>query len=140
MVEKIELIRLEKGISGTFGVLRMDGQVFCVTLEPPDRNNEPDVSCIPSGNYACHRVESPRFGTTFAVTDVPERDHILFHSGNIAGDTHGCVLLGREFGLLRGDRAVLNSGRTFARFMKRCHGTKAFQLTIEEACGEGAWK
>lgn len=137
MVEKAELIRLEKGYDGTFGVLRLDGQVFCVTLEPPDRGNAANVSCIPAGRYACRRVESPRFGVTYEVTGVPGRSHILLHPGNLTEDTHGCVLLGKHFGLLRGDRAVLNSGRTFTEFMERCHDAEGFPFVIEELC-EGA--
>ena len=140
MIEKMELIRLEKGGDGTFGVLRLDGQVFCVTLEPPDKGNERDRSCIPAGRYRCCRVASPRFGDTFEVTDVPDRTHILLHPGNTASDTAGCVLLGREFGDLEGRRGVLRSGATFARLMDRCAGQDRFEFTIQELCGEGVCK
>lgn len=139
MVESAELIRLETGADGTFGVLRLDGKVFCVTLEPPSLENAVNVSCIPVGQYRCRRVQSPRFGETFEVADVPGRTHILLHPGNVTDDTQGCVLLGRHFGLLRGDRAVLNSGRTFDDFMDRCHGAEEFVLTVEAVHEEGAW-
>jgi len=137
MVERVELIRLEKGEEGTFGVLRMDGRVFCVTLEPPDRGNRPEVSCIPAGQYRCRRVASPRFGETFEVGDVPGRSHILVHAGNLAGDTRGCLLLGREFGAVDGRRGVLRSAETVARFLDRCREADGFDLTISELCGEG---
>lgn len=148
MIEKVELIRLEKGASGTFGVLRLDGNVFCVTLEPPDDGNVRNESCIPVGVYRCRRIDSPRFGSTFEVEDVPGRSHILFHPGNVKGDTRGCVLLGKYFGLLRGDRAVLNSGRTFNRFMEQCLDVESFSFVIDEMCQdesdgmrkEGSWK
>ena len=140
MIEKMELIRLEKGGEGTFGVLRLDGQVFCVTLEPPDRGNARDRSCIPAGRYRCCRVASPRFGDTFEVTDVPGRTRILLHPGNTASDTSGCVLLGREFGDLEGRRGVLRSGATFARLMDRCAGQDRFEFTIQELCGEDVCK
>lgn len=140
MIKNMELIRLEKGDEGTFGVLRLDGQVFCVTLEPPDRGNLRDLSCIPAGRYRCRRVASPRFGDTFEVTGVPGRSHILLHPGNTAADTSGCVLLGREFGDLAGRRGVLRSGKTFARLMDRCAGQDRFDFTISETCGEGVCK
>ena len=148
MIEKVELIRLEKGASGTFGVLRLDGKVFCVTLEPSDNGNIRNASCIPVGLYRCRRVDSPRFGPTFEVADVPDRSHILFHPGNVSGDTQGCVLLGKYFGLLQGDRAVLNSGRTFNQFMEQCLDVESFSFAIEETCQtgsdgmhkEGSWK
>lgn len=139
MIERAELMRLETGAEGTFGVLRLDGKVFCVTLEPPDRDNVANVSCIPEGRYVCRRVESLRFGDTFEVTDVPGRTHILLHPGNVTDDTQGCVLLGRQFGLLRGDRAVLNSSRTFADFMEQCGDAEEFDFTVAAVHEEGVW-
>lgn len=139
MIENAEVIRLESSEEGTFGVLRLDGRVYCVTLEPRDLDNREGVSCIPSGTYQCRRTRSPRFGETFEVRDVPGRSHILFHAGNVQGDTRGCVLLGRHFGLLRGERAVLNSGRTFSEFMELCEGADSFQLTVGDAWGDGSW-
>lgn len=139
MVYRAELVRVEKSDEGTLGVLRLDGQAFCVTLEPPDKGNAANLSCIPAGRYECRRVVSPRYGETYEVCDVPDRSHILFHPGNVSGDTMGCVLLGKHFGYLRGDRAVLNSGRTFAEFLQRVQGVEAFPFIVDEACGEGAW-
>lgn len=140
MINQVELIRLETGDDGTFGVLRVDGKVHCVTLEPPDEDNRQNVSCVPEGEYVCRRIHSPRYGNTFEVADVPGRTHILFHPGNVVGDTRGCVLVGRQFGLLRGDRAVLNSGKTFDGFMALSEGIDEFRLTIENVCKEGQWK
>lgn len=137
MADKFELTRLESTEAGTFGVLRHNGQVFCLTLEPPDRNNAPDISCIPTGRYGCRRVRSPRFGPTFEVADVPGRTHILFHQGNVAADTNGCVLLGSRYGVLGRVRGVLDSGAAFDAFMARCSGLDGFDLTIGTAQGEG---
>ena len=44
-----------------------------------------------------------------AVRDVPGRDHILFHPGNTAADTRGCILPGTRPGRMDGRRAVLES-------------------------------
>lgn len=140
MIARAELIRLEQGQEGTLGVLRLDGHLFCVTLEPPENGNQTDISCIPTGEYLCRRVESPRFGDTFEVAEVPGRSHILLHVGNVADDTAGCVLLGQHFGWLGGSRAVLDSGKTFSRFMNECAGTSAFSLVVEDASKEGPWK
>lgn len=132
MFEYMELVRLEKGVEGCFGVLRMDGEVFCVTLEPPDLDNAVGASCIPAGRYRCTKVESPRFGSTYEVQDVPGRTNILFHAGNVASDTRGCVLLGRRFGELGGQRGILNSGGTVQEFLARLTGGADFELTIQE--------
>lgn len=139
MLENMELVRIESGEAGTFGVLSLDGQVFCLTLEPPDRGNAVGESCVPAGRYQCRRVNSPRFGNTFEVAGVPGRTRILFHRGNVAADTSGCVLLGSRFGVVGRSRAVLDSGHAFAAFLERCAGQDRFDLTIRKAYREGTW-
>ena len=131
-MKKVDITRLEKSDEGTFGVLRLDGRVQCVTLEPPERGNRVGVSCIPAGTYTCQRVDSPTFGSTFEVTGVPGRTAILFHKGNVARDTHGCILLGSRFGRLGDERGVLDSSVAFREFLVGCAGERAFQFTIEE--------
>ncbi|XXJ19867.1 DUF5675 family protein [Desulfovibrio caledoniensis] len=127
------LIRYDEDRDGTFGVLLVDGRPFASTLEPMDRGNARNVSRIPAGEYLCSIVDSPRFGRTFEVLDVPGRDHILFHAGNVIEDTAGCILLGEREGKLHGNRAVLNSGATFGRFLAACSGLTEFRLGIVEA-------
>lgn len=127
----VELIRLEESEQGTFGVLRINKEVFCATLEPPDRENETGRSSIPAQQYMCQPVESPTHGGTFEVTRVPGRSHVLFHAGNVAEHTEGCIILGQYFGKLREQRAVLNSGTTFKAFLN-IMGRKPFHLTIFE--------
>ena len=127
----VELIRLEESEQGTFGILRINKQVFCCTLEPPDRVNMQNSSSIPAQQYLCKPMESPTHGGTFEVTHVPGRTHVLFHAGNVVDHTEGCILVGQHFGKLRGHRAVLNSGATFREFLKQV-GRVPFHLTIYE--------
>lgn len=127
-----EIIRLEGSDQGSIGVLKIDKRVFCVTLEPRDRLNKRNISCVPAGQYKCVRTISPRFGETFMVKDVPDRDNILFHPLNIVEETLGCIGLGEHVGKLRGQRAILNSGATFKRFMMEMAGEEKFHLTIKE--------
>jgi len=130
----VRLIRLEEDYEyGTFGVLTIDAAVFCVTLEPPDMENEQDISSIPAQQYICERVNSPRYGETFEIKNVPGRSHVLFHPGNVVEHTRGCILVAEHFGKLQGDRAVLNSGRTFRLFMEELKYEDQFHLTIKEA-------
>lgn len=135
MIQQAELIRLEKSDEGTFGVLKLDGKVYCVTLEPEDKDNAQGVSCIPEGTYRCKRVDSPRFGNTFEITNVPGRSHILLHPGNLEDDTQGCVLLGKHFGFLRHKRGVMNSGATFKAFMIGTADQDEFDIHITDALG-----
>jgi len=140
MIERAEMIRLESGDDGTFGVMRINGKVMWVTLEPPQRGNARDISCIPAGEYVCRKIESPAFGETFEIEGVPGRSHILFHAGNVSGDTRGCVLLGQSFGALRGARGVLRSRAAVREFMDRCSGVESFPLSVDEVRKEGVWK
>ena len=57
------------------------------------------MSCIPTGEYKV-RLRLPRESATrdyvhLLVQDVPSRDYILFHRGNSAKDTRGCILVGQ---------------------------------------------
>ncbi len=128
----IKLIRLEESDDGTFGALVIGGKVFCVTLEPPDEGNQRNISNIPPYKYICVRIKSLKYGNTFEVTNVPGRSHILFHRGNEVKDTKGCILLGNQFGKLRSERAILNSGFTFSMFMNMMTNVDAFELEIVE--------
>lgn len=130
----VELIRLEENeIYGTFGVLRINKEVFCVTLEPADHENATDISSIPCQQYICSRVKSPKYGNTFEVLNVPSRSHVLLHAGNVKDHTKGCILLAQYYDKLKGDRAVLNSGRTFEVFNNRVmNDVSQFHLTIKE--------
>lgn len=97
------------------------------TCELPWNNNEPNVSCIPSGTYKLILWESPKFGKCLKVLDVPNRGDILFHTGNSARefvdtnfckweqDTHGCILVGLN---CRNDGIVQNSRDAFNMLMK----------------------
>jgi hypothetical protein len=77
-------------------------------------------------------VDSPTFGPTFEVADVPGRTAILFHRGNVVRDTRGCILLGRRFGRLGAERAVLDSRAAFDEFLGTCSEARTFRFEITE--------
>ena len=129
--KNFRLIRVAYIPDGTFGVLLDEGVPFCVTLERPWLENKKRISCIPHGYYLCERVQSPKFGDTFEVKDVPERSHILFHKGNLSEDTHGCIIVGERYDPLGDKNAVLSSGKAFIEFKKRTKGDYTFQLRID---------
>lgn len=129
----VEIVRLEDSADGIFGVLRMRGQVLCCTLEPPFLDNRQFVSSIPSGEYVCKRTKSRRFGETFEICGVPERTDILFHAGNTAQDTQGCVLLGRGLGRVNEQRGITDSRAACRDFMNRLRRVNAFSLHVAKA-------
>ena len=123
----IEIIRLKYAVDGTFGVLLIDGEPFCLTLENPWLDNVRNVSCIPEGLYHCSRYSSNKHPNTFIVNNVNNRSYILFHIGNTIKDTDGCILLGSEFGI---DSNILYSKRAFDRWIYRLTGVLDFNLRI----------
>tara|TARA_R110000851_G_scaffold54933_1_gene129287 strand:- start:152 stop:604 length:453 start_codon:yes stop_codon:yes gene_type:complete len=82
----------------TIGNLYLNGEWLCDTLENPYLDNKRNISCIPEGEYPV-RIRLPRESATrdymhLLVKGVPNRDYILFHIGNSAKDTRGCILVG----------------------------------------------
>lgn len=140
---RVGLRRLAQGDQGSRGVLILPDGVFCNTLELPWRDNRPSMSCIPCGEYDVAIRQSPKFGNIYHVKNVPGRSYILLHAGNLAGDvtkgyrTHveGCILLGKYFGQIEGQQAVLASRPTVRAFMERLE-SRPFRLLVEdELCG-----
>lgn len=133
----IELIRTDTSDEGTNGIILLNGSPLCVTIEPPDRDNQPNISCIPEGEYKCVWHRSPKYGMTYHVTNVEGRSRVLIHPGNYAGDkekgfkthSHGCILLGTRRGVLGDQKAVLAS-KVAVRKFTRSTQRKDFTLRI----------
>lgn len=140
---RVGLRRMAHSDQGTRGVLILPEGVYCNTLELPWRDNRPKRSCIPCGEYDVAIRQSQRFGRIYEVKLVPGRSFILTHSGNLAGDVEkglkshveGCILLGRYFGKIAGQTAILYSLPTVRAFMARLQ-EQPFRLLVEdERCG-----
>ena len=86
--------------NSTIGKLFINGEFFCDTLENPYINNERNISCIPAGEYKVRlrlaRESATRDYLHLLVQEVPSRSYILFHRGNTAKDTRGCILVGQN--------------------------------------------
>lgn len=125
--------------TATFGVLTRDdtGETVAVTVEREwdggsNRKSTPERpgACIPPGTYTCVKVKSPKFGDTYEVTKVPTRSAILLHSGNLADDSRGCIILGSAFGTVKGKDGVVGSKLAMGKFLAMQANVQAFTLTI----------
>lgn len=116
----IELVRWNNKVDDdcTIGRMSING-VKCFTLELPDRNNQPDVSCIPPGIYDYYKRESPKNGPVLELRDVPERTYIQIHAGNFTRQIQGCILVGDSVKYLDGDDVpdVTNSRNTLQKVL-----------------------
>jgi hypothetical protein len=122
--------RIATGADGTFGCIIYKNKPFALTLEREWLGNSTGISCIPAGNYKCKRVDSPKFGNTFEVTNVPGRTHILFHKGNLDSDSHGCILVGEQFGDIKGSAGILSSKQGYNELMSIMKDDIGFRLII----------
>lgn len=127
---KLRLVRATEYNDATLGVLCLDARPIAVTLEDKWRDNERMVSCIPTGHYKVKRHSSPKFGECFKVLDVPDRSEILIHAGNTHKDTHGCILLGLQFGTIGTEAAILSSRAAVANFMTLMIGVDEAELEV----------
>lgn len=137
----MRLSRVSYTADGTFGVLSAKERVSddyipkWVTLENPWEGNEPFISCIPCGRYKVKPVDSPKFGKTWEVQNVEGRTSILFHAGNRHTETHGCILLGTQYGYLGSIPAILNSRTAFNDFKFYLTNYAEFTLDIVDIDG-----
>ena len=92
------LIRDTFSKNSVIGELFINGELICDTLENPWQDNQRNISCIPEGEYPVRlrlaRESASRDYLHLLVQEVPNRDWILFHRGNTAKDTSGCILVG----------------------------------------------
>lgn len=130
-------IQDERASMGRLFTKNGDSEIhFLFTLENPWLANQPNISCIPAGDYVCRRVISPKYGETFEVTDVDGRTHILFHWGNYPSNTQGCILVGTSHA--PEVPAVWNSRAAHAEFMDKFNGVDEFELTVLNPYEEAA--
>ena len=84
---------------GTLKVKALSNTIFkCYTLELPDLNNEPKISCIPKGVYPCRKRLASESGSLnydhILIENVPNRNWILIHAGNYVTQILGCIIVG----------------------------------------------
>ena len=127
-MRELQLHRIADIKDGIFGVLKDDGVPFCVTVE----NND---YIYPDGDYIIRRVNSPKYGETFEVTNVPGRTHILIHWGNWEENSLGCTILGESYDPLRKKDGEMKNGvayskKAFREFMDRMKGCDEALLRV----------
>lgn len=96
--------RIFLGDSYTIGKLYIDGEYFCDTLEDTVRDLKSDGSgkvygetAIPAGTYNVIVNRSPKYRRLLPrLLNVPFFEGILMHAGNLAKDSHGCILVGKN--------------------------------------------
>lgn len=109
----------------TLGYLNTEAGLFFMG-EPPWKDNQEFISCIPADLYEYHLNED---GILEAMNTSPRSD-IQIHIGNKASETKGCQLIGLGVGRFGDELGVTHSGVAFDKFMT--HFRSGFQLRITE--------
>lgn len=104
----------------TIGAYYIGGGHAGYTLENPWLDNKKSVSCIPTGEYKTDVRKASESGSRdydhLILRDVPNRTYILWHIGNYARNTEGCILPGKS----AHDNMVGNSKPAFRELMVKC--------------------
>lgn len=134
---ELTLRRSWPSTNATVGVLFVDGQMECFTLEDVVREIKgapvatwkvKGSTAIPEGRYRVVIDFSNRFGRPMPhILDVPGFDGVRIHWGNDAADTEGCPLLGDT----RATDWVGESRQAFLRWFPR--------LDAAIAAGQECW-
>lgn len=114
----------------TYGTMLWGGFRICDTLERPWLNNEPRVSCIPSGTYTAIAFQSPHNGDVWLLENTTPRSMIEIHPANLVEELLGCIAPGTK-GILGNKPAVLRSKQTMAMLKKTL--PRKFTLIIKDA-------
>jgi hypothetical protein len=107
-MQKVKLKREIISNKAVLGSLELESKEIAKTLENPWLNNEPFISCIPIGEYIVKTYSSNKYPNVWELQDVEGRSYILIHSGNVEEHTQGCILVGRKWGFLGENIAVLD--------------------------------
>lgn len=115
----------------TLGTLYVDGEFECFTLEDvvreiPEQAVEtwktPGETAIPSGTYEVTVTNSAHFGRMLPLLlKVPGFEGVRIHSGNVAADTEGCILVG----VRKTDLEVLDSRLAFQSLFAKMLAARA---------------
>ena len=101
------------------GKLYLNGEFVSYTLELAWNNNQKSISCVPRGVYDCKvrlaKDSASRNYDHLILEDVPNRSYILFHTGNTAKDSRGCILTG----MMKGDNVIYQSKTAHSLLMDK---------------------
>lgn len=131
--------RLYKKSEYTIGVMLINGEYFCDTVEDCDRGLTSDMTyeeiarrkvygktAIPTGRYDVAISYSPKFKRSLPLLlSVKGYSGIRIHNGKDADSSLGCIIVGEN----KTKGGVINSRQTMEKLMYRLRNEK--NITIE---------
>jgi hypothetical protein len=96
--ENFEITVLRQYVSEkcTSGYLAVNGKIICYSLERPWKDNQENISSIPSGRYSALLRYDKKDKWRIQLKNVPGRTGVQIHIGNEVDQSKGCVLVGAK--------------------------------------------
>jgi len=131
---KLKLVRISSQADSTNGILYIDNEFACYTLEDEQRKIKvKGETAIPLGIYEIKFRKVGGFHTKYAdrfksihkgmleLQNVPNFEYILIHCGNTDEHTAGCILVGdsQENNVLLKDGFIGKSTQAYTRIYSR---------------------
>ena len=148
---KLELKRFSAGNDSTLGLMFVDGEFECFTLEDEYREKKvKGETRIPAGTYKVakrevvsgltekYRSKYPWFDYHFMLHDVPNFQYVYIHVGNDDDHTDGCILVGYAIKSNRfnEDNNLTSSGPAFKRLYQKMSDADIINISVTDCCTE----
>ena len=148
---KLELKRFSSQSDTTLGLLFVDGELECFTLEDEYREEKiKGETRIPEGTYKVekrevvsgltkkYRSKYPWFDYHFMLQDVPDFQYVYIHIGNDDDHTDGCLLVSDGVKSNRFDQNnnLSSSGPAFKRLYQKMSEANIVNISITDCCTE----
>jgi hypothetical protein len=148
---KLELKRFSSQSDTTLGLLFVDGEFECFTLE--DEHREEKVkgeTRIPAGTYKVekrevlsgltkkYRNKYPWFDYHFMLQDVPDFQYVYIHIGNDDDHTDGCLLVADSVksNKFDQDNNLSSSAPAFKRLYQKMCDADIINISVTDCCTE----
>jgi hypothetical protein len=95
---KITIYREYPAAGCTSGYLAVNDSIICYSLERPWKDNQQNISSIPTGVYSAILRYDHNDHWRIELLNVPNRTNIQIHIGNTIDDISGCILVGDRLG------------------------------------------
>lgn len=106
-----------------------------VSLERGWKNNQKNISCVPTGEYPLVLEYSPKFKQDlWELKKVPKRAECKFHAANYWYELNGCIALGEKVEDINKDGYpdITKSKKTMREFHKALKRDKEAKLIIKD--------
>ena len=148
---KLELKRFSSQSDTTLGLMFLDGEFECFTLEDEYRAEKiKGETRIPEGTYKVakrevlsgltkkYREKYPWFDFHFMLHDVPGFQYVYIHIGNDDDHTDGCLLVGDSVKSNRfnEDNNLTSSGPAFKRLYQKMSEADIINISVTDCCTE----